>query len=128
MSKAVYDTRFFVEHFYNSDSDMKRRIAKEMRKTKNRYISSIVIHEIYALSLKKEGRETARVRRDYIEKAFRVIDVDSELASSSAELRHKYGISLADSLIASTSRLVGAPCVTDDPHFASVRDIKTRWL
>jgi len=128
MSKAVYDTRFFVEHFYNSDSDMKRRIAEEMRKTKNRYISSIVIHEIYALSLKKEGRETARTRRDYIEKAFRVIDVDSELAASSAELRHKYGISLADSLIASTSKLVGAPCVTDDPHFASVRDIKTRWL
>jgi len=128
MSKAVYDTRFFVEHFYNSDADMKRRIKEEMRKTKNRYISSIVIHEIYALSLKKEGRETARVRRDYIEKAFRVVDVDSELASSSAELRHKHGISLADSLIASTGKRVGAPCITDDPHLASVKEIKTRWL
>jgi len=128
MSKAVYDTRFFVEHFYNPDPSMKGWIAEEMRKTKNRYISSIVIHEICALSLKKEGRETARLRRDYIEKEFRVVDVDSELASSSAELRHKYGISLADSLIASTSGLVGAPCVTDDPHLASVKDIKTRWL
>jgi predicted nucleic acid-binding protein len=128
MSKAVYDTRFFVEHLYNPDSAMKRRIAEEIRKTKNRYISSIVIHEIYLLSLKKEGRETAKLRRDYIEKAFRIVDVDSELASSSAELRHKYGISLADSLIASTSRLVGAPCVTDDPHLASVKDIKTRWV
>jgi predicted nucleic acid-binding protein len=55
MSKAVHDTCFFVEHFYNSDSGMKRRIAEEMRKTKNRYISSIVIREICALSLKKEG-------------------------------------------------------------------------
>ena len=128
MSKAVYDTRFFVEHFYNSDSDMKRRIAEEIRKTKNRYISSIVVHEIYALSLKKEGRETARLRREYIEKEFRVVDADSELASSSAELRHKYGTSLADSLIASTSKLVGAPCVTDDPHLVSVKDIKTRWV
>jgi len=128
MSRAVYDTRFFVEHFYNPDSGMKKRISEEIRKTKNRYISSIVIHEVCALSLKKEGRETAKLRRDYIEKTFRVIDVDSELASSSAELRHKYGVSLADSLIASTSRLVGAPCVTDDPHLASVKDIKTRWL
>jgi predicted nucleic acid-binding protein len=128
MSKAVYDTRFFVEHLYNPDSGMKRRIAEEIRKTKNRYISSIVIHEIYLLSLKKEGRETAKLRRDYIEKAFRIVEVDSELGSSSAELRHKYGISLADSLIASTSRLVGAPCVTDDPHLASVKDIKTRWV
>jgi predicted nucleic acid-binding protein len=128
MSKAVYDTRFFVEHFYNADAGVKRRIAEEIRKSKNRYISSIVIHEIYALSLKKEGRETAKLRRDYIEKAFRVVDVDSELASSSAELRHKYGISLADSLIASTSKLVGAPCVTDDAHLAAVKEIKTRWL
>jgi predicted nucleic acid-binding protein len=128
MPKAVYDTRFFVEHFYNADAGVKRRIAEEIRKTKNRYISSIVIHEIYVLSLKKEGRETAKLRRDFIEKAFRVVDVDSELASSSAELRHKYGISLADSLIASTSKLIGAPCVTDDPHLAPVKDIKTRWL
>ena len=128
MPKAVYDTRFFVEHFYNADAGVKRRIAEEIRKTKNRYISSIVIHEIYVLSLKKEGRETAKLRRDFIEKAFRVVDVDSELASSSAELRHKYGISLADSLIASTGKRVGAPCVTDDPHLASVKEIKTRWL
>ena len=56
MSKAVYDTRFFVEHFYNSDPDVKRRIAEEFRKTKNRYISSIVIHEIYALTLGKKGK------------------------------------------------------------------------
>jgi len=128
MPKAVYDTRFFVEHFYNADAGVKRRIAEEIKKTKNRYISSIVIHEIYVLSLKKEGRETAKLRRDFIEKAFRVVDVDSELASSSAELRHKYGISLADSLIASTSKLIGAPCVTDDPHLTAVKDIKTRWL
>jgi len=128
MSKAVYDTRFFVEHFYNADVGMKRRIAEEVRKTKNRYISSIVIHEIYSLSLKKEGRETAKIRQGFIEKTFRVVDVDSELASSSAELRHKYGISLADSLIASTGKLMGAPCVTDDSHLRLVKDIKTRWL
>ena len=107
---------------------MKRRIGEEIRKTKNRYISSIVIHEVYALTLKKEGRESATLRRDFIEKAFRVVDVDSELAALSAELRHKYGISLADSLIASTSKLLGATCVTDDPHLAAVKDIKTRWL
>lgn len=128
MSKAVYDTRFFVEHFYNADAGMRRKIADEIRKTKNRYISSIVIHEVYALSLKKEGRKTAKVRQNFIEKAFKVVDVDSLLASSSAELRHKYGISLADSLIASTSKLMGAPCVTDDPHLELVKDIKTRWL
>ena len=128
MSKATYDTRFFVEHFYNPDSDMKTKIAEEMKRTKNRYISSIVIHEIYALSLRKEGRETAKLRCNFIQKEFRVIDVDSELASSSAELRNNHGLSLADSLIVSTSKRIGVPCVTDDPHIRSIKDIKTRWL
>ena len=128
MSKAVYDTRFFVEHFYSADPNVKRRITQEIRKTKNRYISPVVIHEICVLSLRKEGRETARMRREFVEKEFRVVDVDSELACSSAELRHKYGISLADSLIAGTSKLLGAPCITDDPHLESVKDIKTRWV
>ena len=128
MSKGVYDTRFFVEHFYNPDIDMKRKIREEIRKTKNRSISSVVIHEICVLSLKKEGKEAARIRRNFIEKEFKIVDVDSEIASSSAEFRHKYGLSLADSLIASTSSLLGAPCVTDDPHLQSVKEIKTRWL
>jgi len=128
MPRAVYDTRFFVEHFYNADPGVKRSIAEEIRKTKGRYISSIVVHEIYLLTLRKEGRETAKLRRNFIEKAFRVVDVDPELAALSAELRQKYGISLADSLIAGTSKLIGAPCVTDDPHLTSMKEIKTRRL
>jgi len=128
MSKAVYDTRFFVEHFYNPDIDIKRRIREEIRKTRSRAVSSVVIHEICVLALKKEGKETARIRRSFIEKEFKIVDVDSAIASSSAEFRHKYGLSLADSLIASTSNLLGAPCVTDDPHLQSVKEIKTRWL
>jgi len=128
MSKAVYDTRFFVEHFYNPDIDMKRRIREEIRRIRSRSISSVVIHEICALSLKKEGKETARIRRNFIGKEFRIIDVNSEIAFSAAELRHKYELSLADSVMASTSKLLDAPCVTDDPHLQSVKEIKTRWL
>jgi len=128
MSEAVYDTRFFVEHFYNLRVDMKGKIREEMKRTKRRYISSLVIHEIYVLSLKKEGRETAKIRQTFIEKEFRIVNVDSELASLSAELRCKYGLSLADSVVAGTSKITGAPCVTDDPHILSVKEIKTRWL
>lgn len=128
MSRAVYDTRFFVEHFYNADAGVKRSIAEEFRKTKGRYISSIVVHEVYLLTLRKEGRETAKLRRSFIEKAFRIVDINSELAALSAELRQKYGISLADSLIAGTSKLMSAACVTDDPHLTSIKEIKTRRL
>ncbi len=50
----------------------------------------------------------------------------ADAAASSAETRHRYGISLADSPIASTSMLLEVPCVADDLHLRSVKDIGTR--
>ena len=62
MSKAVYDTRFFVENYYSPDPIIIKKLKESLRKTKERYISAIVIHEIYQLTLRKEGRETAILR------------------------------------------------------------------
>ena len=128
MSSAVYDSRFFVEHFYNPDGDVKKRIREEVRKTKRRYVSTVVIHEIYRLSLEKEGREVAKMRTDLLMKGFRAVDVNAEIAILSAELRKKYSLSLADSVIAATSQLLNARCVTDDPHLALIKEIKTKWV
>jgi len=128
MSSAIYDSRFFVEHFYNPDEDVKKRIREEIRKTKRRYVSAVVIHEVYRLSLEKEGREVAKMRIDLMMKDFKVVDVNAEIAILSAELRKNYGLSLADSIIAATSKLLSARCVTDDPHFALIKEIKTEWI
>jgi predicted nucleic acid-binding protein len=38
-----------------------------------------------------------------VEKDFRVVDVDAEIARVSAELRSKYKVSMADSIIAATA-------------------------
>ena len=97
-------------------------------KTKERYISAIVIHEVYQLTLKREGRETAALRADLLEKDFRIVNVDSRIARSSAELRHRYKISMADSLIAATSLSLNATCLSDDLHLKEIKEIKTRWI
>lgn len=128
MSKAVYDTRFFVEHYYSKDQQILQRTKREMRKTKQRYISSIVIHEVYQLTLQRDGRETAILRTSLLEKDFKVVDVDSEIAKSSAELRNKYRISLADSIIASTAISLKATCLSDDPHLKLITEVKTKWI
>ncbi len=127
MSKTVYDTRFFIEHYYSQDGEALRKTKEEIRRTKERYISVIVIHEVYQLTLKREGRETAILRTGLLEKDFKIVDVDPEIAKSSAELRHKYEMPLADSLIAATSISLGATCLSDDPHFKVVKEIKTKW-
>jgi len=128
MSNTVYDTRFFIEHYYSKDKRILQRLREEIRKTKERYISAIVIHEVYQLTLKIEGRETAILRTELLEKDFRIVNVDSEIAKSSAELRHKYKISMADSVIAATSLYLNATCLSDDPHLKVIKEIKTKWI
>jgi len=128
MSKTVYDTRFFIEHYYSKNKEALHRIKEEMRKTKEKYISAIVIHEVYQLTLKREGRETATLRTNLLEKDFKVVNVNATVAKSSAELRHKYKIPMADSIIAATSLSLNATCFTDDPHLKAIKEIKTKWI
>ena len=128
MSKTVYDTRFFIEHYYSKDQEVLQKTREEMRRTKERYVSAIVIHEVYQLTLKTEGREAAVLRTSLLEKDFKIINLDSTIAKSSAELRHKYKTSMADSLIAATSLSLNATCLSDDPHLQAIKEIKTRWV
>lgn len=128
MSKAVFDTRFFIEHYYSQNQATLQKTKEELRQTKERYISTIVIHEIYQLTLQKEGRETAKLRTNLLEKDFKTINVDPRIAKTSAELRHKYKTSMADSIIAATTLTLKATCLTDDPHIKTIKEIKTKWL
>jgi predicted nucleic acid-binding protein len=128
MSRVVFDTRFFIEHYYSDDQRVLRRTKDEIRFNHSRFVSSIVLHEIYWLTLGAEGRETAVLRADLLEKDFKVVDVNAEVARVSAELRHKYGMRLADNVIAATALVLKAVCLSDDPHIRDVREIKTKWI
>ena len=128
MSKAVYDTRFFVENYYSPNPIVIKKLKESMRKAKERYISSIVIHEVYQLTLRKEGRETAILRTTLLEQDFRVVNVDAEIAKLSAEIRLNHEMSMADSIIAATAISLKAICISDDPHFKAVSEIKTQWI
>ncbi len=128
MRKAVYDTRFFAEYFYTTDKELLRRMKNYLGTTKKRYISSVSIHEIYRLVLSTEGRKTAKERIKILAQDFRVVDVDTKLAVLSAELRQKYRVPMADSMIAATALALRAPVVTDDEHFDRMREIRTKWF
>jgi predicted nucleic acid-binding protein len=71
-----------------------------LRKTKELYISAIVIHEVYQLNLRIEGRETAILRTKLLEQDFRVVNIDAEIAKLSAEIRLHCKMSMVDSIIA----------------------------
>jgi predicted nucleic acid-binding protein len=126
MNKAVYDTRFFAELFYSTNESLHQKIL--LQKHRKRFTSAIVIHEIYRLALKREGRETAKLKVAKIKKDFEVIPVDEQIAELSAEFRHKCNLSMGDSIIAATASTLKAVCVTDDPHFKQINEIKTEWI
>ena len=128
MSRTTYDTRFFVEHYYSRDPTVVKSTTEEIRKEKNKTISSIVIHEVYKLTLQKEGRQAAKLRTELMSKDFVIMTVNRELAVVSAEMRQEYRILMADSIIAATAVLLKAICVTDDPHISTIREVKTRWI
>lgn len=128
MSRATYDTRFFVEHYYSRDSEVTRSTTREIRREKEKSVSSIVVHEVYRLTLQREGRQVASLRAELMSKDFGVVPVDEQLAVVSAELRQKYGIPMADSMIAATATALRAVCVTDDPHIMKIREVRTRWI
>lgn len=124
----TYDTRFFFEHYYSNDNSILALTTKELLDKQPKSISSIVLHEIYKLTLEKEGRSVAEVRASLLEKDFKIIAVSAKIARISAEYRHKYRIPLADSIIAATAKIINSKCVTDDEHLTQIKDIKTRWI
>jgi predicted nucleic acid-binding protein len=128
MPDLVYDTRFFIEHFYSANEKMRERTKLEILVNKAKYVSVITLHEIYRLTLEKEGRETAQLRVNLISKDFEAVDVDSAIALKAAEMRHGLPLPMADSLIAATCFTLKAVCVSDDPHFTRLRGFSTRWI
>jgi predicted nucleic acid-binding protein len=127
MNKAVYDSRFFVEFYYSRDLALRQKLS-EKKRFRDRYVSAIVLHEIYKLFLSREGREVAELRANSIKEEFKIVPVDDQVAQVSAEFRHKYQLSMGDSMIAATASMLKAICVSDDPHFKQVKEIKTDWM
>jgi len=124
---AVYDTRFFIELFNTKNSATKKK-AYEQRQRRKKYVSAIAIHELYKYSLTLEGREIAKLKISLLKDEFEVIPVNDQIAQFSAELRHKYKLSMGDSMIAATASILKATIVSDDPHFKQIGEIETIWI
>ena len=124
----LYDTRFFFEHYYSDDGTVLEKTRALLRMNEIKYISAITVHEVYKISLEREGKEVANIRTTLLEKEFEVIPVEAVVAKRSAELRGKYRMPMADSMVAASTELFRLRCVSDDPHIRQVREIESRWI
>jgi predicted nucleic acid-binding protein len=125
---SSYDTRFLIELFYADGEETKEKIKGTLLGSRPNFLSTAALSEIYRLTLEKEGRDVADLRANSLARDFRLVDVDREVAIQAALIKHKQGIPFADSLIASTSRILEVPCYTDDPHFRGIEGVALKWI
>ena len=124
---SVYDTRFFFEYFYTRDKTVAQALRSNLRSTGDKLVSAITIHELHRINLRKLDHVAAELRCVLVAKEFRVVAVDYELALLGAELSHKYGVPLADGVIAATALREGCPLVSDDTHFGNIKGLRLIW-
>jgi predicted nucleic acid-binding protein len=129
MPDTLYDTRFFIAT-YTAEPRLRPQIRSELGAGIRKYVSAMTIHEVYRISLEDEGRDVARIRKSALEKDFEIIDVDSDIAAESAEIKVSKGrdFPIADAIIAATAQLKKLVCFTDDDHIKSITTLKTRWF
>jgi predicted nucleic acid-binding protein len=125
---SSYDTRFLVELFYAGEAEKKDEVKRALVGSRPNYLSTAALSEIYVLTLEKEGKDVAEMRANSLARDFRLVDVDRDVAVQAALIKHKHGIPFADCLIASTARVLGIPCFTDDPHFRGIDGVSLRWF
>jgi predicted nucleic acid-binding protein len=123
-----YDTRFLIELFYADEEGTRHKIKDILLVSKPNFLSTAALSEIYNLTLEKEGKEVAEIRANSLARDFRLAYVDKEIAVQAALIKHKHGIPFADSLIASTARVLRIPCYTDDPHFRGIEGVTSKWI
>jgi len=134
MSRAVFETRFFIHLFASPDPRVHERLLEMMRRYDRRLVSTITLFEIYKISLEREGKETAETRISRIKNEFNLVAVDDAVAVRGAQLKHAakvqrgQDIPMADSLIAATGLLNKAMCITDSPHFNHISQLRRRWI
>lgn len=128
MKGNSYDTRFLIELFYADRAETKERIKEVLLDSRPNFLSTAALSEIYKLTLEKEGRDVAELRTNSLARDFRLVDVDKRVAVQAALIKHKHGIPFADSLIASTARILKIPCYTDDPHFRGIEGVTPKWI
>lgn len=134
MSRAVFETRFFIHFFSSPEPRLHGLLLELMRKYDRKLVSAITLFEVYKISLEREGKETAETRISRMRREFNVIPVNDEIAVNGAQLKHATklqrgkDIPMADSLIAATAMVHRAVCITDTPHLDSIPRLKLRWI
>ncbi|MBS7644419.1 MAG: type II toxin-antitoxin system VapC family toxin [Candidatus Bathyarchaeia archaeon] len=124
--RYIIDSYAWIEYFIGSRSgENARRIIEGFEE---KLTPTICLAEVYAKTLKVEGRELAERQRAFIKERSALIQIDEAIAIKSAEVdvtmkSRIEGWGMADSIVYATGLIKGAEIVTGDEHFKNLKNV-----
>lgn len=125
----VLDTKPLIKLFaQEEDWDIVQKILAKIESDEiEAAICVITLTEIYYKYVQEKRPDLAKERIQAIRYAIylKKLEINEETAVKAGEFKGKYGISIADALIAATAYFEGAIVVSDDPDYKKILEIKT---
>lgn len=117
---VLVDSNGWIEYFRNGlFADRFEKYLAELDKV---VIPSVLIYEVYKKVKKERGEEQALQIIGQMMKA-RVVNLDTELMLSAADISLKYSLPMVDAIIYATAIKEKCPLVTSDPHLEKLENV-----
>ena len=131
--KEVIDTRFFAEHFYSDQTQIKQKMAtrlKELVQRNEGILPTIVISEVVQVTCEKRGKEVAEIRyHSLMESGLQIVDLTPTIAKQAGIIKCQYkDVPMGDCIIAATAITNQARILSDDQHYGRIKETKSTWV
>ena len=132
MKRILFDSHALLK--FSQDEEGADKVEQFLLSSLNRnlkaYLSEINLGEIYYISIRRLGLESAKLYLEQLlDLPIDIVSPSSEIIRGAAEIKAQYAISYADCFAVATALKYSASIITGDPEFKKVDQIVTiEWL
>ena len=132
MKRILFDSHALLK--FSQDEEGADKVEQFLLYSLNRklkaYLSEINLGEIYYISIRRLGLESAKLYLEQLlDLPIDIVSPSSEIIRGAAEIKAQYAISYADCFAVATALKYSASIITGDPEFKKVDHIVTiEWL
>ncbi|MEA2090444.1 MAG: type II toxin-antitoxin system VapC family toxin [Thermoproteota archaeon] len=124
--RYVIDSYAWIEYFMGTKAGEKSK--KVIEGLEEKITPSICLAEVYAKTLKTEGKPLAEKQRTFIRERSAIAPLDENTAVKAAETdvemkKRVKSWGLADSIVYATAKIKEANVVTGDEHFRELENV-----
>lgn len=133
MTKRILFDSFAILKYYQDETGadkVEKLLRSAQRGLLNTFMSEINLGEVYYLTIRRTGLETAKENLEQLlNLPIKIISPSSEIILRAAEIKAHYAISYADCFAVATAEQLSASIITGDPEFKKVESlVSVDWI